>query len=72
MPTVGCAFPPFRRFADCAVLLLTQLETGLRGLFAKVNGCPRRLLTAEVRLRAAGFCSDLNASFLFAVHELVS
>ncbi|XP_014397666.1 PREDICTED: endoplasmic reticulum membrane-associated RNA degradation protein isoform X3 [Myotis brandtii] len=35
------------RFADCAMLLLTQLETGLRGLFAKVNGCPRRLLTAE-------------------------
>lgn len=54
------------------MLLLTQLETGLRGLFAKVNGCPRRLLTAEVRVRAAGFCSDLNASFLFAVHELVS
>ncbi|XP_059555779.1 endoplasmic reticulum membrane-associated RNA degradation protein isoform X3 [Myotis daubentonii] len=35
------------RFADCAMLLLMQLETGLRGLFAKVNGCPRRLLTAE-------------------------
>uniref|UniRef100_G1P917 ER membrane associated RNA degradation n=1 Tax=Myotis lucifugus TaxID=59463 RepID=G1P917_MYOLU len=35
------------RFADCAMLLLTQLETGLRGLFAKVNGCPRRLLMAE-------------------------
>ncbi|CAK6446443.1 unnamed protein product [Pipistrellus nathusii] len=35
------------RFADCAMLLLTQLETGLRHLFATVNRCPRRLLTAE-------------------------
>ncbi|XP_036104799.1 endoplasmic reticulum membrane-associated RNA degradation protein isoform X1 [Molossus molossus] len=35
------------RFADCAMLLLTQLETGLRNVFATVNKCPRRLLTAE-------------------------
>lgn len=35
------------RFADCAMLLLTQLETGLRHLFATVNKCPNRLLTAE-------------------------
>nr|XP_020142906.1 endoplasmic reticulum membrane-associated RNA degradation protein isoform X2 [Microcebus murinus] len=35
------------RFADCAILLLTQLETGLRKVFATVNGCPKRLLTAE-------------------------
>uniref|UniRef100_A0ABI7YMR0 DUF4209 domain-containing protein n=1 Tax=Felis catus TaxID=9685 RepID=A0ABI7YMR0_FELCA len=35
------------RFADCAVLLLPQLETGLRRVFAVVNKCPRRLLTAE-------------------------
>ncbi|XP_023110385.2 endoplasmic reticulum membrane-associated RNA degradation protein isoform X2 [Felis catus] len=36
------------RFADCAVLLLPQLETGLRRVFAVVNKCPRRLLTAEI------------------------
>ncbi|XP_016068423.1 PREDICTED: endoplasmic reticulum membrane-associated RNA degradation protein isoform X3 [Miniopterus natalensis] len=35
------------RFADCAMLLLTQLETGLRNLFATVNRCPKRRLTAE-------------------------
>ncbi|XP_052501600.1 endoplasmic reticulum membrane-associated RNA degradation protein isoform X6 [Budorcas taxicolor] len=35
------------RFADCAILLLVQLETGLRKAFAEVNGCPKRLLTAE-------------------------
>ncbi|XP_030894589.1 endoplasmic reticulum membrane-associated RNA degradation protein isoform X5 [Leptonychotes weddellii] len=36
------------RFADCAMLLLTQLETGLRRVFAAVNQCPKRLLTAEI------------------------
>ncbi|XP_021548822.1 endoplasmic reticulum membrane-associated RNA degradation protein isoform X2 [Neomonachus schauinslandi] len=35
------------RFADCAMLLLTQLETGLRRVFAAVNQCPKSLLTAE-------------------------
>ncbi|KAK2489735.1 hypothetical protein MC885_006653 [Smutsia gigantea] len=35
------------RFADCAILLLTQLEAGLRKVFAAVNQCPQRLLTAE-------------------------
>uniref|UniRef100_A0A2K6FER2 ER membrane associated RNA degradation n=1 Tax=Propithecus coquereli TaxID=379532 RepID=A0A2K6FER2_PROCO len=35
------------RFADCAILLLTQLETGLRKVFATVNKCPKRLLIAE-------------------------
>ncbi|KAG8504743.1 Endoplasmic reticulum membrane-associated RNA degradation protein, partial [Galemys pyrenaicus] len=35
------------RFADCAVLLLTQLEAALRSVFAAVNDCPKRLLTAE-------------------------
>ncbi|XP_033090069.1 endoplasmic reticulum membrane-associated RNA degradation protein isoform X2 [Trachypithecus francoisi] len=36
------------RFADCAILLLTQLETGLRNVFATLNRCPKRLLTAEI------------------------
>lgn len=40
----------FRRFADCAMLLLMQLETGLRHLFATINKCPQRLLTAEVHV----------------------
>ncbi|XP_072822358.1 endoplasmic reticulum membrane-associated RNA degradation protein isoform X6 [Vicugna pacos] len=35
------------RFADCAILLLTQLEAGLRKVFAAVNACPGRLRTAE-------------------------
>ncbi|XP_072500048.1 endoplasmic reticulum membrane-associated RNA degradation protein isoform X3 [Notamacropus eugenii] len=35
------------RYADCIVLLLTQLETGLRKIFTTVNKCPKRLLTAE-------------------------
>ncbi|XP_045860324.1 endoplasmic reticulum membrane-associated RNA degradation protein isoform X5 [Meles meles] len=49
MPYWEAALLSFRshRFADCAVLLLTQLEAGLRRVFAAVNQCPRRLLTAE-------------------------
>uniref|UniRef100_A0A2K6TMY6 ER membrane associated RNA degradation n=1 Tax=Saimiri boliviensis boliviensis TaxID=39432 RepID=A0A2K6TMY6_SAIBB len=39
-----------QRFADCAILLLAQLETGLRNVFATLNRCPKRLLTAEVNL----------------------
>ncbi|XP_057617735.1 endoplasmic reticulum membrane-associated RNA degradation protein isoform X2 [Chionomys nivalis] len=35
------------RFADCTTLLLSQLEAGLRRVFAAVNKCPARLLTAE-------------------------
>ncbi|XP_045860321.1 endoplasmic reticulum membrane-associated RNA degradation protein isoform X2 [Meles meles] len=50
MPYWEAALLSFRshRFADCAVLLLTQLEAGLRRVFAAVNQCPRRLLTAEI------------------------
>ncbi|XP_016832532.1 endoplasmic reticulum membrane-associated RNA degradation protein isoform X7 [Cricetulus griseus] len=36
------------RFADCTMLLLSQLEAGLRRVFAAVNKCPDRLLTAEI------------------------
>ncbi|XP_030052257.1 endoplasmic reticulum membrane-associated RNA degradation protein isoform X2 [Microcaecilia unicolor] len=36
------------RYADCMILLLSQLETGLRLVFTRVNKCPGRLLTAEV------------------------
>ncbi|XP_072266356.1 endoplasmic reticulum membrane-associated RNA degradation protein [Pyxicephalus adspersus] len=35
------------RYADCAILILPQLETGLRLIFTNVNNCPDRLLTAE-------------------------
>ncbi|XP_067901579.1 endoplasmic reticulum membrane-associated RNA degradation protein-like isoform X2 [Heterodontus francisci] len=35
------------RFADCVILLLPQLEMGLRKFFTTVNNCPNRLLTAE-------------------------
>uniref|UniRef100_G1SRZ7 ER membrane associated RNA degradation n=1 Tax=Oryctolagus cuniculus TaxID=9986 RepID=G1SRZ7_RABIT len=49
LPYWEAALVRFRshRFADCAILLLTQLETGLRKVFATVNKCPKRLLTAE-------------------------
>ncbi|XP_034525385.1 endoplasmic reticulum membrane-associated RNA degradation protein isoform X3 [Ailuropoda melanoleuca] len=49
LPYWEAALVAFRshRFADCAMLLLTQLETGLRRVFATVNRCPKRLLTAE-------------------------
>uniref|UniRef100_A0A452J3H7 DUF4209 domain-containing protein n=1 Tax=Gopherus agassizii TaxID=38772 RepID=A0A452J3H7_9SAUR len=36
------------RYADCVILLLPQLETGLRLLFTTINKCPNRLLTAEM------------------------
>ncbi|KAM9382385.1 endoplasmic reticulum membrane-associated RNA degradation protein [Phaethornis superciliosus] len=35
------------RYADCVILLLPQLEAGLRLLFTTNNKCPNRLLTAE-------------------------
>ncbi|XP_015270886.1 PREDICTED: endoplasmic reticulum membrane-associated RNA degradation protein [Gekko japonicus] len=35
------------RYADCVMLLLPQLESGLRLLFTTVNKCPSRLITAE-------------------------
>ncbi|OXB73810.1 UNVERIFIED_CONTAM: hypothetical protein H355_013311 [Colinus virginianus] len=37
----------FFRYADCVILLLPQLEVGLRLLFTTANKCPNRLLTAE-------------------------
>ncbi|XP_051867448.1 endoplasmic reticulum membrane-associated RNA degradation protein-like isoform X2 [Pristis pectinata] len=36
-----------QRYVDCVILLLPQLETGLRKFFTIVNNCPNRLLTAE-------------------------
>uniref|UniRef100_A0A8C5RZH8 ER membrane associated RNA degradation n=1 Tax=Laticauda laticaudata TaxID=8630 RepID=A0A8C5RZH8_LATLA len=38
------------RYADCVILLLPQLEGGLRVLFTAVNKCPSRLMTAEVNI----------------------
>ncbi|NXA96682.1 EMARD protein, partial [Melanocharis versteri] len=35
------------RYADSVILLLPQLEVGLRLLFTTANKCPNRLLTAE-------------------------
>ncbi|NXH10708.1 EMARD protein, partial [Bucco capensis] len=35
------------RYADCVILLLPQLEAGLRLLFTIANKCPNRFLTAE-------------------------
>ncbi|NWI49579.1 EMARD protein, partial [Calyptomena viridis] len=36
-------------YADSVILLLPQLEVGLRLLFTTTNKCPNRLLTAEVK-----------------------
>ncbi|NXW41068.1 EMARD protein, partial [Nyctiprogne leucopyga] len=36
------------RYADCVILLLPQLEVGLRLLFTTTNKCPNRFLTAEM------------------------
>ncbi|XP_032643353.1 endoplasmic reticulum membrane-associated RNA degradation protein isoform X4 [Chelonoidis abingdonii] len=49
LPFWVAALTAFRqhRYADCVILLLPQLETGLRLLFTTVNKCPNRLLTAE-------------------------
>ncbi|XP_072783241.1 endoplasmic reticulum membrane-associated RNA degradation protein isoform X2 [Taeniopygia guttata] len=35
------------RYADSVILLIPQLEVGLRVLFTTINKCPNRLLTAE-------------------------
>lgn len=44
----GC-FNSFQaEYADCVILLLPQLEAGLRLLFTTTNKCPNRLLTAEM------------------------
>ncbi|XP_078085595.1 endoplasmic reticulum membrane-associated RNA degradation protein-like isoform X1 [Mustelus asterias] len=36
-----------QRYAECVILLVPQLEMGLRKYFTAVNNCPNRLLTAE-------------------------
>ncbi|NXX80299.1 EMARD protein, partial [Urocolius indicus] len=51
------------RYADCAILLLPQLEVGLRLLFTTTNKCPNRLLTAEVKL-----LSKVNYDLMLARH----
>ncbi|XP_009071967.1 PREDICTED: endoplasmic reticulum membrane-associated RNA degradation protein, partial [Acanthisitta chloris] len=49
LPFWMAALEAFRqsRYADCMILLLPQLELGLRLLFTATNKCPNRLLTAE-------------------------
>ncbi|NWZ53707.1 EMARD protein, partial [Haliaeetus albicilla] len=49
------------RYADCVILLLPQLEVGLRLLFTTTNKCPNRLLTAEVK-----FLSKVNYDIMLA------
>ncbi|NXC45458.1 EMARD protein, partial [Penelope pileata] len=49
LPFWMAAFTAFKesRYADCVILLLPQLEVGLRLLFTTTNKCPNRFLTAE-------------------------
>ncbi|NXY41421.1 EMARD protein, partial [Ceuthmochares aereus] len=51
------------RYADCVILLLPQLEAGLRLLFTTSNKCPNRLLTAEVK-----FLSKVSYDLMLAKH----
>ncbi|NXU57564.1 EMARD protein, partial [Turnix velox] len=51
------------RCADCVILLLPQLEAGLRLLFTTANKCPKRLLTAEVK-----FLLKVNYDLMLAEH----
>ncbi|XP_060229651.1 endoplasmic reticulum membrane-associated RNA degradation protein isoform X5 [Meriones unguiculatus] len=53
--------PP--KFADCSMLLLSQLEAGLRRVFAAVNKCPDRLLTAESTILYTTF-DEILAKYL--------
>ncbi|NXF55196.1 EMARD protein, partial [Oceanites oceanicus] len=53
----------FFRYADCVILLLPQLEVGLRLLFTTTNKCPNRLVTAEVK-----FLSKVNYDLMLAKH----
>ncbi|NXE80522.1 EMARD protein, partial [Cochlearius cochlearius] len=48
------------RYADCVILLLPQLEVGLRLLFTTTNKCPNRLLTAEVRFLSKMLAKHLD------------
>ncbi|NXG59833.1 EMARD protein, partial [Hemiprocne comata] len=52
LPFWMAALTAFRqsRYADCVILLLPQLEVGLRLLFTTTNKCPNRMLTAEVKI----------------------
>ncbi|NXF05792.1 EMARD protein, partial [Smithornis capensis] len=48
-------------YADSVILLLPQLEVGLRLLFTTTNKCPNRLLTAEVKFLS-------KANYMLAKH----
>ncbi|NWS70005.1 EMARD protein, partial [Crotophaga sulcirostris] len=48
------------RYADCVILLLPQLEAGLRLLFTRTNKCPNRLLTAEVKFLSKMLAKHLD------------
>ena len=50
------------RHGDCIVLLLPQLEHGLRRLFALANNCPERVLTAENTVLFTTFDEILSPS----------
>ncbi|KAI6071937.1 Endoplasmic reticulum membrane-associated RNA degradation protein isoform X1 [Aix galericulata] len=52
------------RYADCVILLLPQLEAGLRLLFTTTNKCPNRLLTAEPSALYTTFDEEFLWDFL--------
>ncbi|XP_054857165.1 endoplasmic reticulum membrane-associated RNA degradation protein [Eublepharis macularius] len=51
------------RYADSVILLLPQLENGLRLLFTTVNKCPSRLITAESSSQYTTFDEMLAKQF---------
>ncbi|OWK63146.1 Endoplasmic reticulum membrane-associated RNA degradation protein [Lonchura striata] len=54
----------FFRYADSVILLIPQLEVGLRVLFTTTNKCPNRLLTAESSALYTTFDEDFLWDFL--------
>uniref|UniRef100_A0ABM0MAJ7 ER membrane-associated RNA degradation protein-like n=1 Tax=Saccoglossus kowalevskii TaxID=10224 RepID=A0ABM0MAJ7_SACKO len=48
------------KYGYCCVLLLPQLENGLRGVFCNFNNCPQRMLTAESSVLYTTFDEMLN------------
>ena len=60
------------RFDLCIVLLLPQLEHGLRRVFACVNNCPHRALTAESTVLYTTFDEVKHSHFNVFFYHLLS
>ncbi|XP_019627272.1 PREDICTED: endoplasmic reticulum membrane-associated RNA degradation protein-like [Branchiostoma belcheri] len=59
-------------YGHCLLLLLPQLEHGLRRVFAVVNNCPQRMLTAESSVLYTTFDEILSATLQDGSTNLMS